>query len=315
MQIAVGKEIDESRLASLHDLFPDVTFGSVVTDPEIMREADAYIGRIAPEAYANAGDRLRWVHSTGAGVETILAIPGMVDNEIVVTNTRGAHAPFVAEHAFALMLSLVRHLPDYGQDQRDHVYRAFGQGVSMDSLYGKRILILGMGNIGMAVARRALGFEMHVVGLDLRVPDVISGETPVLSIEHLDHELPRADIVVVTVPRTAETEGLLDARRIGLMKDGALMIGVSRGRIIDEEALAARLREGTLGGAGLDVFSEEPLPPDHVLWDTPKLVMTPHCAPNSPSTRDREFEITVENIRRFVSDEPLLNVCDKSAGF
>lgn len=315
VQIAVGKEIDDNRLASLKDRFPDVTFGQVERDPEIMREAVGYIGRIGPEAYALAGERLRWVHSTGAGVETILAIPGVVESEIVVTNTRGAHAPFVAEHAFALMLSLTRCLPEFGQAQRDHVYRAFGRGVTMDSLYGKRILIIGMGNIGSAIARRALGFEMHVIGLDVRVPDVISGETPILSIEHLDHELRQADVVVVTVPRTAETEGMLDARRIGLLKDGALLIGVSRGRIVDEEALAARLREGSLAGAGLDVFSEEPLPPEHFLWDTPRLVMTPHCAPNSPSTRDREFEITVENIRRFVEDEPLLNVCDKVAGY
>lgn len=315
MQIAVGKEIDDARFASLEDRFPEVTFGQVERDPEIMREAQGYIGRIGPEAYARAGERLRWVHSTGAGVETILAIPGIIESGIVVTNTRGAHAPFVAEHALALMLSLTRCLPGYWQDQRDHRYRAHGQGVAMDSLYGKRILIIGMGNIGSAIARRALAFEMHVVGLDVRVPDVISGETPILAIEHLDHELPRADVVVVTVPRTAETEGLLDARRIGLLKDGALVIGVSRGRIIDEAALAARLREGSLGGAGLDVFSEEPLPPDHFLWETPRLVMTPHCAPNSPATRDREFEITVENIRRFVGDEPLLNVCDKAAGF
>src|SRR5699024_4371000 len=131
-------------------------------------------------AYTRAGKRLRWVHSTGAGVETILAIPGMVDSDIVITNTRGAHAPFVAEHAFAMMLSLVRHLPDYGRDQREHVYRAHGQGVTMDSLYGKRILILGMGNIGSAIARRALAFEMDVVGLEIQVPDVISGETPIL---------------------------------------------------------------------------------------------------------------------------------------
>lgn len=156
---------------------------------------------------------------------------------------------------------------------------------------------------------------MHVVGLDLRMPDMISGEVPVLPIDHLDHELRQTDVLVVAVPHTAETSGLINDRRIGLLKDGAMVIGISRGKIIDEEALAARLRDGTLAGAGLDVYAQEPLSPDHFLWDTPRLVMTPHCAPNSPATRDREFEITVENIRRFVADEPLLNICDKSAGF
>jgi phosphoglycerate dehydrogenase-like enzyme len=93
------------------------------------------------------------------------------------------------------------------------------------------------------------------------------------------------------------------------------VIGISRGKIIDEEALAARLREGTLAGAGLDVYAQEPLPEDSFLWDTPRLVMTPHCAPNSALTRDREYDITHDNIRRFVAGEPLLNVCDKAAGF
>jgi phosphoglycerate dehydrogenase-like enzyme len=133
--------------------------------------------------------------------------------------------------------------------------------------------------------------------------------------EHLDNELESADVLVVAVPHTTETNNLIDSRRMGLLKPGALVIGISRGRIIDEEALAARLRDGTLAGAGLDVYAQEPLPPDHFLWDTPNLVMTPHAAPKSPVTRQRELEITTENIRRFVGGEPLLNVCDKVAGF
>lgn len=315
MQIAVGKEVDDDRLAAMKTAFPDVVFASVIEDPDGIREADAYIGRIEPEVYHRSGKRLRWVHSTGAGIETIIAIPELVASDIVVTNTRGAHAPFVAEHTFALMLSLNRGLSGFVQDKHDHNYRARGEGVPMDSLYGKRMLILGMGNIGTAIARRALAFEMTVVGLDLHVPDHLAGDFSILPLEHLDNELKSADVMVIAVPHTAETDNLIDVRRIGELKQGAMVIGISRGRIVDEAALAARLRDGTLAGAGLDVFAEEPLPPDHFLWETPRLVMTPHCAPNSPDTRNREFEITHENIRRFVAGEPLLNVCDKVAGF
>lgn len=314
MQIAVGKELDADRLAALKAEFPDVTFGSVLDEPDVIREADAYLGRIEPDVYARAGDRLRWVHSTGAGIETIIAIPELVAGEIEVTNTRGAHAPFVAEHAMAMMLALNRFLPEYGADQRKHHFHAYGRGVPMESLFGKRMLILGMGNIGTAIAQRALGFDMEVVGLDLFVPER-SGAYSILPMEHLDNELESADVLVVAVPHTSETHHLIDARRIGLLKPDAMVIGISRGRIIDEEALAARLREGTLFGAGLDVFSQEPLPPDHFLWDTPRLIMTPHCAPNAAETRNREMEITTENVRRFVAGEPLLNVCDKVAGF
>lgn len=315
MQIAVGKEVDDARLADMRAAFPSVTFGSVLADPDVICEADAYIGRIPADVYARSGDRLRWVHSTGAGIETIIAIPELVASDIVVTNTRGAHAPFVAEHTFALMLALMRNLDEFTLDKREHRYQAHGWGLPLDSLYGKRLLIVGMGNIGRAIAHRALAFEMRVVGVDLMAPDQLAGDLTVLPIEHLDTELPKADVVVVAVPLTAETTNLIDAGRIDALKPGAMMIGISRGNIIDEEALAKRLCEGTLSGAGLDVYAHEPLPPDHFLFDTPRLIMTPHCAPNSPVTRAREFEITYENIRRFVVGEPLLNVCDKVAGF
>lgn len=315
MQVVVGKELDADRFATLRAAFPDVAFASWLDTPDSMREADAFIGRIPPEAYVLAGDRLRWVHSTGAGIDKIIAVPGIVESEIVVTNTRGAQAPFVAEHAFALLLTICRALPDFARDQRDHVFKPFGRGVPMDSLYGKRMLIIGMGNIGTAIARRALAFEMTVVGLDPHVTGHLGEDLSVLPMEHLDNELEAADVMVVAAPHTTETDNLIDARRIGLLRPGAIVIGISRGGIIDEAALAARLREGTLAGAGLDVYAEEPLPPDHFLWDTPGLVMTPHAAPNSPITKDLEMEITMENVRRFVEDEPLLNVCDKAAGF
>lgn len=315
MQIALGREIDETRVAEMRAKFPDVTFAPMNMDPDGIGEADAFVGRIPAEAYARAGTRLRWVHSTGAGIETSIAIPGLVESDIVVTNTRGAHAPFVAEHAFALLLALGRQLLGFAYDQRDHVYRAHGRDVPMYSVYGKRMVILGMGNIGRAIARRALAFDMEVIGLDLMAPEETTGDLRVLPMEHLDFELESADVVMVALPYTAETDNLLDARRIGLLKPDAVVIGISRGRIIDEAALAERLRDGSLAGAGLDVFAQEPLPADHFLWDTPNLVMTPHCAPRSAQTRDREFEITYENVRRFLADEPLLNVCDKAAGF
>lgn len=315
MRIVVGKEIDAGRLARLRKTFPEVAFVAFRDDPDAMREADAFLGRIPPEAAALAGERLRWVQSGGAGIETIIAIPSIVESDVIVTNTRGAHAPFVAEHAFAMMLALCRALPAFIQDQRDHVYRSHGAGVPMDGLCGKRMLIIGMGNIGSAIARRAVAFEMTVIGLDKGVPGHIGEDLTLLPMEHLDNELEDADILVVAVPYTPETDNLIDARRIGLLKHGAMVIGISRGKIIDEDALTARLRDGSLSGAGLDVFAQEPLPEDSPLWDVPNLIITPHCAPVSPVTSTREMDIIVENVRRFVEGEPLLNICDKRAGY
>ncbi len=317
MQIVLGREFgfEPWRMDEVRAKFPEAAFPFVTDEPEAMANADAFIGRITPEAYANAGPGLKWVHSTGAGIETIIAIPGMVESDVTITNTRGAHAPFVAEHAFALLLSLNRWLSGYAHDQRNHTFRAYGRDVEMTSAYGKRALVLGMGNIGRAIAKRAAAFDMEVVGLDLFVPAENTGEFPVRSLDHLDEELATADVVFVAVPYTADTDDLLSAERIALLKPEAMVIGISRGRIINEDALVARLTAGTLAGAGLDVFSQEPLPADSPLWDTPNLVMTPHCAPRSAQTRDREFEITYENIRRFIAGEPLLNLCDKAAGF
>ena len=315
MQIVVGKEIDAGRLARLRDTFPQVTFAPWLDEPDAMRDADAFLGRIPPDAVALSGDRLRWVQSGGAGIETIIANPEIVAGDIVVTNTRGAHAPFVAEHAFAMLLALRRGLPTFMQDKANHRYRRKGEGVPMDSLYGKRMLVIGMGAIGSAIAKRAAAFEMTVVGLDKATPGHLGEEVTVLPMEHLDNELETADIIVVAVPYTPETHDLINARRIGLLKEGAVVIGISRGNIIDEDALIARLHDGTLAGAGLDVYAQEPLPADSPLWDTPNLIMTPHCAPVAPVTDDREMDIIVENVRRFVAGEPLLNTCDKVAGY
>jgi phosphoglycerate dehydrogenase-like enzyme len=185
----------------------------------------------------------------------------------------------------------------------------------MEGLYGKRMLIIGMGAIGSAIAKRAVAFEMKVIGLEKAIPGHLGEELTILPMEHLDNELESADVLVVAVPYTPETHNLIDARRIGLLKPGAMVIGISRGNIIEEDALVARLRDGTLAGAGLDVYAEEPVPADSPLWDTLNLVMTPHCAPVSSITDDREMDIILENVRRFVAGEPLLNVCDKVAGY
>jgi phosphoglycerate dehydrogenase-like enzyme len=315
MHIVVGKEVDQARLEDMRSRFPAATFSSVIESPDSIKEADAYIGRIPAEVYASASDRLKWVHGTGAGVETILAIPELVASDIVVTNTRGAHAPFVAEHTFALLLAVNRHLDIFAVDKTQKVYRNYGGGLSFASLYGKRMLIVGMGNIGRAIAQRALAFDMEVVGVDLFAPETSGDDVQVLPLDHLDHELALADVVVVAVPYTSDTHDLLNAERIGSLKPGAVIVGISRGNIINEEALAARLADGSLFGAGLDVFSKEPLPEDSVLWDAPNLVMSPHCAPASPLTRNREFDITYDNIERFLQGQPLRNVCDKAAGF
>lgn len=317
MRIAVGTEMKDTEIDRLRSATPEVALLPLATaaDPlDAVRGADAYLGRIDPEVFRQAGQHLRWVHSIGAGIETLSGIPELVESDITVTNTRGAHAPFIAEHTFALLLSLQRQIAQFVQDQRDHVWKRPGFADSMQELYGRTMVIVGMGNIGTAIAKRALAFEMTVIGVDRDPTGGPTGVT-VRPVEDLDETLGIADVVIVAAPYTAATHQLLDARRLGLLPERAVVIVVSRGGIVDEAALADRLRNGTLAGAGLDVFATEPIPADSPLWDTPRLIVTPHCSGGSNQTRNRVMDITIENIRRFVAREPLLNVCDKRAGF
>jgi phosphoglycerate dehydrogenase-like enzyme len=175
--------------------------------------------------------------------------------------------------------------------------------------------LLGLGGIGEAVARRALALGMRVAALRRS-----GGEGPpgveVLSGEGaLDRLLSRSDYLVVTVPRTAETEGMVGARELALLPRGAVLVNVSRGGIVDEEALAEALRGGTLRGAGLDVFATEPLPPSSPLWGLPNALLLPHVSGTSHRFWRRETDLIVANLRRFLSGERLLNTVDKHAGY
>lgn len=349
MKIVIADRVMDAPLATWRVRFPGVEFVPAATPAEqvaAVRDADAYLGRIPREAFLAAGPRLRWVHSGGAGIEALAAIPELVESAVLVTNTRGAHATCIADHTLGMLLALTRKLPDLLADQQAQVWKRPGVTTGMRALSGATMVIVGLGSIGRAVARRALAFEMRVLGVDARRVESArllgsllaagpaedpqpgadamapgsslgppAGVEAVWDIDRLDEALAQADAVVLSVPLTLETRGLLDARRLGLLPPGAYLLAVSRGGIVDEPALIAALQDGRLAGAGLDVQAQEPLPPGDPLWTAPNLILTPHCAGASELTRERVWEITEENLRRFLSGEPLLNLCDKRAGF
>lgn len=318
MKIVIGEMAGQAPLAAWREQYPEVEFVPARTlgdQKAAVRNADAYLGRIPRDAFLEAGPKLRWVHSSGAGIETLAAIPELVESDVIVTNTRGGHAPCIADHAFALLLALTRRLPDLLADQRAHVWKRPGGTAGMRALPGATMAIVGMGNIGRQVAQRAVAFDMRVLGVDVRPGAAPAGVEAVLPLEQLDEALRQADVAVIAVPLTPQTRGMLDGRRIGLIKPGGYLIVLSRGGIVDEPALIAALKEGRLAGAGLDVQAHEPTPPDDPLWDAPNLILTPHCSPTSDLTHDRVWAITEENVGHFIRGEPLINLCDKRAGF
>ncbi|WP_320668786.1 2-hydroxyacid dehydrogenase [Patulibacter defluvii] len=252
-----------------------------------------------PRAY-EALDRLtgvRVIQSLRAGVDELLPL---VAPDVLVTNGRGLHDASTAEHALALMLAAQRELPRWIHDQAARRWDPRFVG----SLADRRVLLVGHGAIGGAIARRLEACEARVTSVARRArPD-----ESVHAIDDLDRLLPEAEIVVLVVPDNPETRGLLDARRLALLPDGALVVNVGRGSAIDSDALVAeagRLR------AALDVVDPEPLPAEHPLWSAPGVLITPHVGGGSASFPPRARRLVIEQLRRFAAGEPLLNVIDR----
>lgn len=321
MKIVIGGNPGEAQLAAWRKEFPTIEFvptASLAEQVAAMPGAIAYLGySLEREAYLAGAKTLRWVHATSAGVERIVNIPELVTSDLTLTNTRGGHANTIAEHTFAMLLLLTRRLLVAYEDQKQHVWNRSGVGDGSRAIDGDTMVILGMGNIGRAIARRAVGFELRVLGVDLLPGNVpaVPGVESVWGLDRFDEALAQADILTVATPITPETRHLVDGRRLGLIKAGGYLLVVSRGGIVDEAALLAALKSGHLAGAGLDVQETEPMPADDPLWGAPNCILTPHCSGASRQTSERVWGITTENLRHFAKNEPLVNICDKKAGF
>lgn len=282
-----------------------------------IRDAEVYCGFGIPrEAFLEARE-LRWVHSGAAGVGGSL-FEEMRASDVRFTNSAGLHAEPLGEHAIGLMLHFSRGLDIAAARQRERTWsheELAGTESPLRELSGLTAGVVGYGGIGSAVGRRARALGMRVVGTRRhpdRVPPEVSG---MYGPEGLDDLLAESDVVVLCLPETASTEALIGGRELALMKPDAVLINVSRGGIVEEEALVSALRSGELRGAGLDVFAREPLPPESPLWDFENVVVTPHSGAVSPRFWDRETELIVENLRRYLEGEPLVNLVNKERGY
>jgi phosphoglycerate dehydrogenase-like enzyme len=277
------------------------------------RDADiAFLGAFTREVLEE-GLKLRWAHIPWAGVDRFLDV--IRRSPAVVTCGKGIFDAAMADHVFALLLSITRGINLCVEDKMGRRWRRAELGLT--DLRGKTMGIVGLGSVGREVARRARAFGMYVMGVK-RLPSSLS-EEPVdglfIGYEGLRAMLPDCDVLVITAALTPETYHLIGEVELESLRDGAILINVARGAIVDEEALVNALRSGKLAGAGIDVFEREPLPPDSPLWELRNVVLTPHIGGISDKTHLRIFERFMENLRRFLSGEPLLGVVDKRAGY
>ncbi|MDW8406057.1 D-2-hydroxyacid dehydrogenase [Chloroflexus sp.] len=254
---------------------------------------------------------LRWLHIPRAGVDGSL-IPDVIERDIIVTNSAGVHAIPISEFVMLFALSHVKQAARLHQLQAAHQWRE--PDMQLRELAGATMLIIGLGQIGQAIAERASAFGMRVWG-SRRHPRPMAGVERVVGEGEWRSLLPEADFVVIAAPLTPLTRGMFGRAELALMKPDAYLINIARGEIVDEAALIAALRERRIAGAGLDVFAHEPLPPDNPLWELPNVFVTPHISWSSPHIRARTLDIFAYNLRALLNNEPMMNVVDKQAGY
>lgn len=313
VNVLIFANLDDRYLEQIRGVDPRVRVTAAADRQKgiaLASEAEVMVGWNVPREAVQRAPRLRWIHSTAAGVDQLLH-PEVLERQIVITSSKGFHRSLV-EHVFALMLALTRRIHVALRSQMARRWerpRAIGE-----ELTGKTLGILGLGTIGSEIARRAGVFGMRVIGTR-RTPRPVPGVEQVLPPDRLLDVLRAADVVVITLPLTRETEGLIGETELRAMKPSAFLINVGRGPIVREAVLARALRAGWIAGAGLDVFEREPLPAESPLYDLENVIITPHVSGTSPGYMDRAVPLLVENLSRYLRDEPLLQVVDKELGY
>ena len=281
---------------------------------DLLREitdAEVVFGRLPRAPFLKAG-RLRWVQSIGVGFETML-YPEMIESGVVITNTAGAFDAAMAESALAFMLVHARGLLYFERDRKDRTWNQHRDKVTQ--IAGKAACVLGLGSIGRSVATRLHALGLTVTAVDAQVETPPSDVRRLYRPDEMLNALADADYVVVALPQTENTLGLIDRSCFSRMKETAFLVNIARGPIVNEADLIRALQEKRIAGAGLDVFEEEPLPDASPLWDMPNVVFAPHSGGYSPEGRKNVLQVFKENLRRYLSEEPLLNVVDKERGY
>ncbi|MEM8564145.1 MAG: D-2-hydroxyacid dehydrogenase, partial [Pseudomonadota bacterium] len=292
------------------------TSAAMSPSAEQLEGADAIISLCTQDTMDKASTRLLWLHSYTVGVDGCLGLPAEQTDGRVFTNSKRLMGPGIAEHSMAMLLALTAKLPAYYAAQQDQKWdRSPSRTPSFGELSGKTLLVVGLGGIGTEVARRADGLGMTVLATrnsSREGPTFV--EYVGLSDELLELAA-RSDVIVNALPLTAKTTGIFDAAFFDSVKPGAIFISVGRGASTVQEDLIAALESGQLYGAGLDVTDPEPLPEDSPLWEMNNVIITPHISATGGDSMKRVAVVAVENLRRYVTGEPLLNVVNMQAGY
>jgi phosphoglycerate dehydrogenase-like enzyme len=318
MKVVLAHDFGPDFVDDMRRAYPQIDLCPAYSEEESVREigdAEVLIGEITPQIFP-AARQLKWFHYVGIGFDKFVHdIPGFVDSDFIFTNCRETHVISMADHVFAMILAFAHRLPELLEDQQNHTWNGPRYRGRVLELAGTTMGILALGDIGRAVAQRARGFDMEVYAIDIHPMDPPPEVRAVWPPERLGDMLALVDWLVVTAPLTSQTQNMIDRQALEHLKPGAFIVVVSRGHIVNEEALIEGLKSGRIAGAGLDALDQEPLPPDHSLWDTPNVIISPHSSADSAQMWQRREQITRQNLHRYLTGEPLMYLCDKKAGY
>jgi len=298
--------------------FPQHTFLDAWDRDQLRRllpEADvAFTPFVDREVFASAS-RLRWVQSPAVGVGSLM-FPELLASPVVLTSARGIRARSIAEHVLGVTIALARRIPATLRAQAEHRWAQEELETETSTLHGQRMGIVGLGAIGVEIVKIAAPFGFRISAIRRRAGQVPpDGVEAVWTPDRLPDLLAQSDVVVLAAPHTPETKRLIGRAQIDRMKRGALIVNIARGKLVDDEALIEALRDGRLGGAALDVFSQEPLEPSSPYWDLPNVIITPHTSGAMEDYWTPLVALFSDNLRRFEKGDPLVNVVDKIAGY
>jgi phosphoglycerate dehydrogenase-like enzyme len=276
---------------------------------EILAGTEVIYG-LPPKNIIARAPNLKWMHAHLAGIERFL-IPEIIASLVVLTSSKGIHGPQVSELAMVMVLMLAKKAQSWFQSQAAKLWQPF----IPQMLHSKTLGVMGLGAIGQEVARLGKAFGMRVIALEAKQMVPLEYVDSILSPGLIRQFLAQSDFVVITLPLTPETRGMIGEAELNAMKREAYLVNVARGGIVDEPALLRALREKRIAGAGLDVFGTEPLPSESPFWELPNVIISPHIAGRRGDYNALATDLFCQNLKRYLNGESLLNIIDKQKGF
>lgn len=307
--------LNELQKQSIEREFEGVNFiykNSNDVDLNLIKDIEVIIGNPKADILKEANS-LKWLQLNSAGTDKYIK-DGVLNKNVMLTNATGAYGLSISEHMIGLLLNIFKNLNIYMNNQKKHIWH--DEGV-VKSIYGSKILIIGLGNIGEEFAKRVKAFGAYTIGVrrsNLNKPEFID---EIYLMEDMDKLLPEADVVALSLPNTKETYKMFSKERFKLMKKDSVLLNVGRGNVLDTDALCDAVESGHLFGAGIDVTDPEPLPEDHKIWDIENIIITPHVSGgyHMKETLESILNISIDNLRNLINDKPLKNVVDFSTGY